>query len=184
MAMKMLQAGGMEVLTDGVRHADEDNPEGYFELESTKRLPEAGDLAWLRGARGKAVKVISYLLPYLPEDLDYRVVFMNRNLEEVLVSQARMLDRRGEPAGAAPKEMRRQYVDHLVKVRTILSLRSCFTVLEVDYRQAVLEPETVAQSLRKLTGFPLDTERMARAVNPGLYRNRAEASDDAVSSDQ
>jgi hypothetical protein len=184
MAMKMLQAGGMEVLTDGVRHADEDNPEGYFELESTKKLAEAGDLAWLRGARGKAVKVISYLLPYLPEDLDYRVVFMNRNLEEVLVSQARMLDRRGEPAGAAPKEMRRQYVDHLVKVRTILSLRSCFTVLEVDYRQAVLEPETVAQGLRKLTGFPLDTERMARAVNPGLYRNRAEASDDAVSSDQ
>jgi hypothetical protein len=184
MAMKMLHAGGMEVLTDGVRRADEDNPEGYFELERTKELAEAGDLRWLHGARGKAVKVISYLLPYLPDDLDYRVVFMIRDLEEILASQARMLERLGEPPGASPLEMRQGYVDHLVKIRTILSLRACFAILEIGYLQAIQEPQRVAERLREFVDLPLDADRMARAVNPSLYRNRGDAESSTGSSGQ
>ena len=32
MMMKMLEAGGMQVLTDNIRTPDEDNPKGYYEF--------------------------------------------------------------------------------------------------------------------------------------------------------
>ena len=100
MAMKMLEAGGMDALTDGARKADEQNPNGYFELEAVKGLDKHGDASWLRDARGKAVKVVSHLLTWLPETYDYRVIFMERSLDEVIASQNKMLDDRGHAAEA------------------------------------------------------------------------------------
>ena len=94
MAMKMIEAGGLPVVTDGLRHADASNPNGYYEFEHVKNLDKAGDLSWLAEARGKAVKIISFLITYLPEAYDYRVVFMQRDLSEVIASQNRMLDAR------------------------------------------------------------------------------------------
>jgi len=102
--MQMMSAGGMPVLTDGQRSADDNNPRGYFELESVKSLARNQDV--LTQADGKVVKVISSLLPSLPKDFEYRVVFMCRPLEEVVSSQNRMLERLGKevpltPTGAA-----------------------------------------------------------------------------------
>ena len=102
MMMQMLEAGGMEVMTDGLRAADEDNLKGYFEYETVKALHT--DRNWLPEARGKAVKIISELLKYLPETQTYRIIFLRRALEEVLASQDRMLVRRGvQPGGPAGK---------------------------------------------------------------------------------
>src|ERR1700730_12387191 len=86
MAMKMLDAGGMPTLTDGIRAADESNPKGYYEFERVKELDKNGDIAWLSDARGNAVKIISFLLTFLPESFDYQVIFMDRDLDEVLAS--------------------------------------------------------------------------------------------------
>jgi hypothetical protein len=105
MTMKMLVEGGLELLTDGIRTADDSNPEGYYEFEKVKELNKARDLSWLNGARGKAVKVISYLLPHLPDTLNYRVIFMHRNLHEVIASQNKMLVQRDEPAGTDDDHM-------------------------------------------------------------------------------
>ena len=99
MLMGMLAAGGMETLADGVRAPDDDNPLGYYELERVKQLQTGVDTAWLGDARGKCVKVISYFLKYLPSDEHYRIVFVRRDLAEVLASQRTMLPRRGEPVG-------------------------------------------------------------------------------------
>ena len=83
---------------------------GYHELEQVKQLEHGGDVAWLAGARGKCVKVISFLLRRLPAGEHYRIVFVRRNLREVLASQRRMLERRGEPAGdAGEAEMERTF---------------------------------------------------------------------------
>ena len=97
MMMQILEAGGISAVTDNVRKPDEDNLQGYYELESAKRTKD--DASWLRDAEGRCVKVIYMLLYDLPPDFDYRVVFMNRDLDEVLASQQQMLKRRGE-AGA------------------------------------------------------------------------------------
>src|SRR4026209_2745330 len=80
MMMQMLQAGGLEILTDAVRTPDGSNPKGYFEFEAVKDLDKGQAPAWLAGARGKAVKIVSSLVRWLPESNDYQVIFMQRNL--------------------------------------------------------------------------------------------------------
>jgi hypothetical protein len=175
MAMKMLHAGGLEVVTDGLRTADESNPKGYFELEAVKELDKNGDTAWLRDARGKAVKIISFLLTWLPEEHDYRVVFMQRDLHEVLASQNKMLVQRAETPGTLEEDerMRQQYEKHLTKVHRFLDGRSCFSVLRVDYRSALERPREEAERINEFIGGGLDVNRMAEVGDPALYRNRS-----------
>ena len=174
MAMKMLEAGGIEVITDGLRQADESNPKGYFELEAVKELDKNGSTAWLKGARGKAVKIISFLLTFLPEEHDYRVVFMERDLHEVLASQNKMLIQRGETPGTPQEDeqMRQHYEKHLTKVHRFLGSRGCFSVLRVGYRSALERPREEAQRINEFVGGGLDVARMAEVGDPALYRNR------------
>jgi hypothetical protein len=174
MAMKMLQAGGLPILTDDARPADDSNPGGYFEFEPVKQLDKAGDLAWLRNARGKGVKVISWLVTWLPESYDYRVIFMQRDLDEVIASQNAMLLQRGEPKGIEdPDSMRQIYGRHLDQVRRFLEDRSCFTTLTVNYAEVVERPSAEAKRLAGFLHRRLDVERMAAAVDPRLYRKRS-----------
>src|SRR4026207_1213461 len=98
MMMKMLEAGGLTVMTDAIRQADIDNPRAYCECERVKNLEKETDKSYVREARGKVLKVISFLLKDLPDDNYYRVIFMRRHLDEVIASQNKMLDRRGEDA--------------------------------------------------------------------------------------
>ena len=174
MAMKMLHAGGLEVMTDGWRAADDSNPQGYFELERVKELDKNGDAAWLQEARGKAVKIISFLLTWLPETHDYRVIFMHRDLTEVLASQNKMLIDRSERPGTPEEDerMRQHYEQHLARVQRFLASRRCFRVLRVDYRRAVENPAEAAARINEFAGGGLDVARMAQVGTPSLYRNR------------
>ena len=173
MAMKMLAAGGLETIVDNVRTADEDNPKGYFEDERVKDLAEMDDRTWIRAARGKVIKVVSSLLQYLPQDNFYKVVFMRRNLQEVLASQAKMLSRRGEESTAPDEDMLRMYEGHLEKVEFQLRFRDWFDVLYLDFADVVADPEKAARAMNDFLGGGLDVEKMAVEVDPNLYRNRA-----------
>ena len=172
MAMKMLEAGGMPILADGIRTADISNPKGYYEFESVKDLDKGGEPAWLPEARGKAVKIISFLLTYLPESYDYKVIFMRRDLHEAIASQNVMLMHRGEPIGAADDEMRTLYETHLEKVTRFLSHRSCFSTLTVVYGDVIERPREAAHRINEFLGGGLDEEKMAAVADPSLYRNR------------
>jgi hypothetical protein len=176
MAMKMLAAGGLETVVDDARAADEDNPKGYFEDERVKGLAEAEDRSWLRAARGKVVKVVSTLLQYLPKDNTYKVIFMRRNLHEVLASQAKMLVRRGEASTTGDDDLLRMYESHLEKVRFQLAFRDWFDVLYLDFADVVADPEAAARRIDGFLGGGLDVEAMALQVNPDLYRNRVASS--------
>jgi len=173
MAMKMLEAGGMVVVADGLRAPDEDNPKGYFEDERVKNLHQDTDKTWLRGARGKAVKVISFLLRSLPGDNNYKVVFMCRDLHEIVASQNKMLARRGE-SGTAPDERTLELLaKELADARFFLRRRPQFDVLELGYRESLDDPAAQARRIARFLGRPMDTESMARVVSLDLYRNRA-----------
>src|SRR5215510_3957154 len=173
MAMKMLEAGGLPIVTDGIRTADESNPKGYYELERVKELDKNGDTAWLGDARGKAVKIISFLLTYLPDGYDYRVVFMNRDIDEVLASQNKMLTARGETAETADDEkMREVYRKHLEKVARFLRNRSCFQTLQINYRDVIDNPAAEARRLNEFLGGRLNVEAMSGVADRELYRNR------------
>src|SRR4029453_2365484 len=173
MAMKMLEAGGVPIVTDGIRTADESNPKGYYEFERVKELDKDGDTAWLGQARGKAVKIISFLLTYLPDSYDYHVVFMNRDVDEVLTSQNKMLVARGEAADTADDaKMREVYGKHLEKVGRFLRNRRCFTTPQVRYRDVIDNPAAEARRLNEFLGGRLNVERMAAVADRELYRNR------------
>ncbi len=174
MAMKMLQAGGLPLLTDGERQADEDNPKGYFEYEPVMNLARNPDKSWLVGARGKGVKIISTLLRELPARHNYRVVFMRRDLGEILASQAKMLERRGEDADAGDEQMREVFENDLWRAGYLLKNGPQFRVLPVHYTAVLAEPLEQARRLAAFLGGDLDVEGMAAVADPELYRNRAD----------
>jgi hypothetical protein len=171
LAMQMLHAGGLEAVTDKLRTADEDNPRGYFEFERVKQLKT--DKAWLNDAEGKVVKVIHLLLMELPDDRPYRVVFMRRDLREVVQSQATMLQRHAR-AGAQlpPEKLISIFQQQLTTVANWLSARPNFEVLHVDYANLIANGAAEAYLINRFLGGKLDEAAMARAVEPGLHRNR------------
>jgi len=172
MVMNMLDGGGVPVLTDGIRSSDDSNPRGYFEYEPVRELGQDADRSWVLLARGKAVKIISFLLTWLPETYDYRVVFLQRDLDEIIASQNEMLARRGEPAGAGDATLRHIYAEHLQQIGRFLASRRCFRTLSVDYRDVVDDPERQAWRIRDFLDRSLDIARMAATVDRQLYRHR------------
>ena len=172
MAMKMLEAGGLPVVTDGLRAADEDNPKGYYEDERVKDLHQAADKTWLRDARGRVVKIISFLLKSLPAENNYQVVFMHRNLREIVASQNKMLVRRGE-RNETPDERAVQLLEEQVRDARFFLRRPQFEVLELNYGEMLQGARPQAQRMADFLGRPLDLERMAQVVDVQLYRNRS-----------
>jgi hypothetical protein len=171
MMMKMLEAGGMPVLTDNIRTADEDNPKGYYEFERVKQIEE--DKEWLPVARGKVVKMIAALLRHLPSNHDYRVIFLRRNMEEILASQKKMLIRRGEVVDATSDErMADLFRKHVARVEEWLDQQPNFDVLYVHYSDVLAEPRWHAEKINAFLGHALDAEAMAGVVDPALYRQR------------
>jgi hypothetical protein len=171
MMMRMLDAGGLPILTDGERTPDDDNPKGYFEHERVKDLAQGED-GWIRAARGHAVKVVSPLIPQLPATLRYRVIFMRRDLTEVLASQRRMLSRRGADDDADDAAMLARFAEHLDKVTFQLRYRPQFRTLFLEYRAVIENPHAAAERVAAFLDRVLDIAAMADAVDPLLYRNR------------
>jgi hypothetical protein len=169
--MSMLQAGGMELLVDGIRTADEDNPKGYYEFERVKQIDD--DQAWLEDAKGKAVKMIGELLRRLPPTYDYKVIFMRREMEEILASQREMLVRRGEPTDRVKDEdMARMFDRHLDQIEAWIAERPNVDVLYVSYNDLLAEPEPLVREVAGFLGGTLDVEAMTGVIDHSLYRQR------------
>ncbi len=169
--MQMLAAGGMPVLTDGKRGADTDNPRGYYEWERVKRLPQEPDC--IDKAEGKALKVISQLLFALPASHDYKILFMERPLAEVVASQAEMIRRRGT-SGAALSEsaLIAALQSHLKQVNACLQHRPDILLCRVQYHQLLRDPRCASETVQRFLQRALDVESMAQQVDQSLYRSR------------
>jgi predicted AlkP superfamily phosphohydrolase/phosphomutase/tetratricopeptide (TPR) repeat protein len=173
MFMQMLAAGGLNILTDGLREPDEDNPRGYLEFEPVKNLLK--DSKWLLEGRGKVVKIVAPLLSALPAGLPCRIIFTERDLDEVLDSQDRMLARRKQEIASTPERrqlLKNEYARTVVRVKAALARRPGTQVLSVGYREAVSDARGVAERVSAFLGGGLDVGKMAASVDPGLHRNR------------
>lgn len=174
MMMRLLEAGGLELVTDGRRPADDSNPMGYFEDERIKRL-QAGDHEWLESATGKVAKVVSPLLEYLPTQRCYKLLFMLRSVEEIVASQRRMLRHGGQDAGAvADAELADVYRKHLRRIESWLAAQPHLDTMYVRYRDVIEAPEVNAIRIGRFLGRQLDHRAMVGIVDPGLYRAREE----------
>lgn len=168
--MQMLAAGGMALLTDQERMADIDNPRGYCEWEPIKQL--AKDPQLIGQAEGKAVKVITQLLLSVPRGRDYKLIFMERPLPEVLASQDEMLKRRGTSSQVDPALLTSAFRDHMKHVASWLEEREDIPVCRVGYRKLVSDPAGCSKLVKEFLGLELDVDAMAQQVDPSLYRNR------------
>ncbi|MBC8206187.1 MAG: sulfotransferase family protein [Kiritimatiellaeota bacterium] len=171
LAMSAISAGGIEPLVDHIRKADEDNPKGYYEFEPVKKTKS--DAAWLDGASGKVVKMVYRLLYDLPDTHWYKVVFMQRDLNEVLASQSKMLERSGKSAGALPDEkMQDLFSAELNKCKKWMAEQPHVKVLHVDHRDMITDSREQARKISEFLDGGLDVDAMAAVVDPDLYRNR------------
>ena len=170
--MQMLSAGGMEVVSDGQRSADANNPRGYYELEAVKSLAQNSRL--MAQAEGKTVKVISSLLEHLPHGYEYRILFMRRPLGQILASQERMLQRLGQaPGPTSPEQMIKAFERHLQKLNNWLLGRTNIAVLYVEYEAVLQNPLAEASRISQFLRRDLDLNAMVSAVDATLHRERA-----------
>jgi RNase adaptor protein for sRNA GlmZ degradation len=170
--MQMLENGGVTVVSDNIRTADTDNPRGYYEFERVKKIKE--DVSWLPATRGKAFKMVSQLLYELPPTETYRVIFMERDLDEMIRSQEKMLARLGKPAAPA-EAIKQHFTRHLEKLRAWLAEQGNFEVLYVRYKEVVEDPREQAERISAFLPGKADAASMAGTVDPALYRNRKAA---------
>jgi broad-specificity NMP kinase len=171
MMMRMLEASHLPVLTDEIREADEDNIKGYYEDERAKRLHE--DNSWIREAEGKVVKVISYQLPHLPPENEYRIIFMQRKMEEVLASQRKMMERRGEKDDdISDQVMANIFEKHLDDINEWLNRQNNIRTIYINYNETLNDPETSVKKIADFLELKLDIEEMMRVVDTRLYRQR------------
>ena len=171
MMMRMIDAAKIPILTDNIRKADEDNLKGYYEFERVKKLEVDRD--WLPLAEGKAVKVISWLLKYLPINYEYKVIFMQRDINEILASQRKRMERRGEKDDNIPdKKMAEQYQLHLEQVDNWMKTRSNIKSMYVSYNDTLKNPRETAIRISDFLELKLDNDKMVETVDLSLYRQR------------
>jgi hypothetical protein len=168
--MQMLAAGGMPLLSDQERKPDIDNPRGYCEWEPAKLLSKQPQR--IDEAEGRAVKIISELLLSLPRGRDYKIIFMERPLPEVLASQDEMLKRRGSTDLVDHALLTQAFRDHMKQIVSWLEEREDIPVCRMGYRKLLNDPFGCAQSVRDFLQLDLDVNAMAREVDCSLYRNR------------
>ena len=174
MMMKVLEAGGLEIVTDNIRKADDDNPRGYYEFEKVKKLKQ--DASWLDDCSGKVIKVISQLLYDLPGDKYYKILFLRRKMGEILASQKVMLERLGRVgAGISDEKMAEKFQGHLVKVENWLQKQDNMDVLFLSYNEIMEGPSTHFSLVNSFLAGVLNEKKMADSVDVSLYRQREKA---------
>lgn len=171
MMMQMLEAGGIELIVDHIRKADEDNPKGYYEFEKTKQLDN--DSSWIENACGKAVKVISMLLYQLPMNKKYKIIFMTRKMDEVLTSQNKMLKRRGQLADSVDDQVMAEKFDkHLKKISNWLNKQKNMETIFISYNDVISSPMEQSKKISRFLDDRLKIDKMFNVVDNFLYRQR------------
>ena len=166
--MQLFHKAGKPILHDGKRESDVSNPEGYFELEAVKGI--VTDNSFLSDANDKVVKIVAPLPVYMNTKHDYRVVFMRRDIDEILRSQEKMLVR---DQTSEREKFRTIYEFHLKKTYRFLRENN-IPYIDINYNELMNDPEKVIGELIEFCGLNTATEDLASVVKPELYRNRNE----------
>ncbi|MCF8408989.1 MAG: sulfotransferase [Crocinitomicaceae bacterium] len=165
--MQILEKSSLEILSDGIRQKDNNNPEGYYELEAVKGIVK--DNSFLKSANGKVLKVVAPLPMFLDKSLSYRVIFMRRDIQEILRSQEIMLNKDQQ---AEREKFTAIYTTHLQKTYQFFELNN-IPFLDVFYKELVNNPESELKKIIEFLGLHSDWKELAKVVNPELYRNKA-----------
>jgi len=165
--MQILEAGGMQILTDNIRKPDENNQRGYYEYEKVKSLQK--DNSWLNEAEGKVIKVIAQLLPYLPSNLNYSIIFVERNIDEVFLSQKKMISNlSGKQSSVSDEILKKTFLSQIEKIKNLL--KQSPRVVYVNHRDLLEKGKEIITSLNTSLNLNLDLEAAYSVIDPDLYR--------------
>jgi predicted AlkP superfamily phosphohydrolase/phosphomutase/tetratricopeptide (TPR) repeat protein len=170
--MQILKKAGYSILTDNKRNADINNPKGYFEYEQVKKLTQ--DNSWLDQARGKAVKIVSHLLFQLPDNFNYKIIFMNRDMKEIIHSQQKMISEMNgtKPNNAYPAHLEIAFRKNLDRVNKWEDLKSNVEIQYINYNLLIADP---AKELLKISTFldkKMDISNLKKVIDVNLYRSK------------
>ncbi|NOQ26234.1 MAG: tetratricopeptide repeat protein [Bacteroidales bacterium] len=169
MMMQMMETAGIQVLTDGIRKADENNPKGYYEHEGAKSL--ARNKVWLKDAQGKVVKIIAQQLKHLPEKYNYNIIFMLRDIREIIASQHAMLDREGKKS-AYPLALENSFRKSLLQITEWAKKRHNVAITFINHANTIEQPLVTASIIKELTNSKSTIENLACVVDKKLYRQK------------
>ena len=169
MMMQILNAGGLEILTDKKREQDNNNPKGYYEFEKVKGLANTKDCSWVKLGVGKVIKVIAQLLQYLPQQYYYKVIFMHRDIKEVMKSQQKML---GQKDDDYPEAVITVYEEDVKNAVAWAKQQEHVELLEVNHIDVINHTDAVVKIINEFLGGRMDVDAMRSVVDPKLYRNR------------
>ena len=172
MLMRVLEAGGLPVLADGQREADENNRLGYYEYEPVKGIARGGARAWIAEGAGKAVKVVAPLVRHLPPEVPVRLLVLHRPLDQVLASQEAMKGRLGTAARGTAEGLASQFIAELDRVDQIAQARPGWQVLHVAYERMLADPVHECERIAGFLGTGFDAVAAATAVDPTQRRFR------------
>jgi len=169
MMMQILRAGGLPTSFDDLRKADESNPKGYYELEGGKIINKIMDGTFpIDEYKGKFIKITAFGLMYLPQG-HYKVIYMERNLEEVLDSMEKMAKINDEDR----EETKESFKKLNEKVKKSIQSREDVDVLFVNYNEILVSPEENIKRVCDFIVLPDTTvKEMIDAVDKRLYRQR------------
>jgi hypothetical protein len=167
--MQLFKAANAEIATDAIRTEDENNPKGYFELEAVKGIVKNNQ--FLKDLDGKTIKIVAPLITFIDLSLEYRVVFMIRDLDEVLQSQGKML---GKDQQDQQEKFRAIYSLHVEKSRQFLRANN-ISFIEIQHRELLEDPETTLQHLIDFCSWKTPIDELKTVIDQSLYRNRKNA---------
>ena len=168
--MQILQAGGVSMAFDTEsRPPDDNNPRGYFELEGGKIISRLMNGALPLGDyRGRFIKITAFGLKYLPPG-KYRVIYTERNIEEVLDSMEKMAKLQDQNR----EETKASFIKLNEMIKGLITKREDIEVLFVNYNQIMADPKTQVQKICDFLGpKDIDQAAMIAAVDAKLYRKR------------
>ena len=170
MMMQVLEAAGIKIHTDNERVADDSNPKGYNEYEPVKHLHKQNK--WLQEVESKGIKIVMPHIFKLPPRHTYKVIHIERKLDDVLMSQELMKERLN-PAykttfnfslyTSFTQELEKldQWVNHFQNVER----------LKLNYDQVIAEPLIAAEKVKLFVNSKNDIKAIAQAIDPELKRS-------------
>lgn len=166
--MQMLDKGGVEALVDGKREADDSNPKGYYEYEPVMSLHR--DNSWMKKTKNKSLKVVAPLLKHIDPQFRYKIIFMKRDLNEVVKSQQKMI---GKSTDTLPITLLNSYQEQLNHIEVWKEKEPGVELIYIDYKEIIENPDKMSEKVENFIGKKLNKEKMAACVDKSLYRNRA-----------
>lgn len=167
--MQLFKAANVDIATDAIRTEDDNNPKGYYELEAVKGIVKNN--AFLKDLDGKTIKIVAPLVTFIDLSLEYRVVFMIRDLDEVVQSQEKMV---GKDQQDQKEKFKTMYAMHIEKSRQFLNSHN-IPFIEIQHRELLQNPELSLKRLIDFCGWETPLEELKSVIDHSLYRNRKDA---------